>query len=60
MKDRINETRDKVVAIKGLTASMRDTLRRAERNAIHAAEMYAELASAAVCSIAREKRKATK
>lgn len=60
MKDRINETRDKVAAMKDLPVSMRDTLRRAERNAIHAAEMYAELASIAACTLARAKRKAGK
>lgn len=60
MKDRIETTRAKINAIKDLPANMRDTLRRAERNAIHAAEMYAELASIAVCTLARAKRKAGK
>lgn len=60
MKDRIETTRTKINAIEDLPTNMRDTLRRAERNAIHAAEMYAELASIAVCTLARAKRKAGK
>jgi hypothetical protein len=60
VKDRIETTRDKVAATKGLTVAMRDTLRRAERNAIHAAELYAELATLAVCAIKAAKRKESK
>lgn len=61
MKDRINETSDKVAAIASqLTAAEHATLSRAYRLAILAEDMYAKLASDAACRAKARKRKAAK
>lgn len=60
MKDRINETRNKRLAIKGMTDHEYATIVQAERVAIESAELYARLVGLASRRANAKQRKAAK